>query len=146
MPELAGTCVTCQNLPELAEPARTCQNLSELAKLAGTCGTCRNLPELCRHSRNVWVVITFSSRSPGHLFWFHTDLPCRPQPPAPPTARPFPCRNLQELAGTFIEPASSKKVTCQNLQNLQNLQELLGRGHFFTFPWPPIVTFASTLI
>ena len=67
----------------------------------------RNLPELAG---------TLSSQSEllghGHLFHvplaalrrvcFHTDLPCRPQPPAPPTARTFPCRNLQELARTFM--------------------------------------------
>ena len=57
LPELVGTFFCSRNLTNL----RLNPTLSEPV------GTCRNLSELCRHSRNVWVVITFVSRSPGHL-------------------------------------------------------------------------------
>ena len=131
MPELAEPAGTCRSLLELAEPAGTCQNLSELAKLAGTCGTCRNLSELCRHSRNVLVVIAFLTRFLAALrrVCFHTDLPCRPQPPAPPTARTFPCRNLPELVRTFMPdlllslPPQNRNQTLL-LSKLSSLSEL----------------------
>ena len=63
---------------------------------------------------------------------FHTDLPCRPQPPAPPPARTFPCRNLPELAGTFMPelllspPPQQKHFVFRTLhfRNLQSLPEL----------------------
>ena len=62
---------------------------------------------------------------------FHTDLPCRPQPPAPPTARTFPCLNLPELARTFMPdlllslPPQQSNLVFQTLQ-LSELAELVG--------------------
>ena len=125
------------NLPE---PARTYRNLRNLQELAELAGTCRNF---------VVTVGTFGSWSFFHVplaalrrVCFHTDLPCRPQPPAPPTARTFPCLNLPELARTFmpelllsLPPQKSNQTlllsklssspsivgTCRTCRNLQEL-------------------------